>query len=88
MEENKFIPKQPFGLNIAFPHKTVETVKKVVKQDFEDMTLNPFLDYLDDNQKVFDGTVAKEIRKYQSQMYKMGQVAREGQPRTTFRMDM
>ncbi len=88
MEENGIIQKRPFGLNIAFPQKTVEEVKKVVQQEVEAIKENPLSNYLDENSKVFDGTVAKEIRKYQAQIYAMGQAAREGQPTTTFRMEM
>ena len=58
--------------------------KYPVEKDIGDMTVNPFLDYLGDNDKVFSGEVAKEIRKYQSQMYALGQVMREGQPKRTF----
>ncbi len=88
MEENNILPKRPFGLNISVPKKTIEEVKKVVKKDFEEITENPFINYLDENEKVFDGSVAKEIRKYQAQIYAMGQAAREGQPKRTFKMDM
>ena len=88
MEENNIIQKRPFGLNISTPKKTIEEVKKVVQQEVADITVNPFLNYLDENEKVFDGTVAKEIMKYQAQIYNMGQAAREGQPITTFRMTM
>ena len=88
MVENNIIQKRPFGLNIAFPHKTIEEVKKVVQKEVEDITANPFINYLDENEKVFDGTVQKEIRKYLALIYAMGQAARDGQPTTTFKMDM
>ena len=91
MEENNLnnlIKNRPFGLNIAVPHKTIEEVKKVIQKEVEENTVNPFLEYLEQNEKVFDGTVQKEIRKYQAQIYTMGQAAREGQPIRTFRMEM
>ncbi|MBQ9244775.1 hypothetical protein IJ182_00740 [bacterium] len=88
MEDNKGIQNRPFGLNIVAPHKTIEEVKKVVKQEVEDITVNPFLNFLETNEKVFDGTVEKEIRKYQAMIYNMGQASREGQPTTTFKMNM
>ena len=83
-EQQSIISNNPFGLNVTLPKKTIQEVKKVVEKDIGDMTVNPFLDYLGDNDKVFSGEVAKEIRKYQSQMYALGQVMREGQPQRTF----
>ncbi len=84
MAEQNIISNNPFGLNVTLPKKTIQEVKKVVEQDIGDITVNPFLDYLDENDRVFSGEVAKEIRKYQSQMYALGQVMREGQPSRTF----
>ena len=84
MAEQTIISKNPFGLNIALPTKTIEEVKKVAKQEIENIAGNPFVDYLEQNDKVFSGEVAKEIRKHQAQIYTLGQVMREGQPRTTF----
>ncbi len=86
MAEQNIISNNPFGLNVTLPKKTIQEVKKVIEQDIGDITVNPFLDYLDDNDKVFSGEVAKEIRKYQAQMYALGQVMREGQPHRTFNM--
>ena len=82
--ENSMI-KNTFGLNIALPKRTIQEVKKVVKQEFENISANPFLNYLDENNKVFSGEVAQQIRKYQAQIYSLGQVMREGQPVRTFR---
>lgn len=84
MEEQSILQKKPFGLNIAVPHKTVAEYKKVAKQEIENISVNPFLNYLDENDKVFSGEVASEIRKYQAQIYALGQTMREGQPRSTF----
>ena len=83
-ENNSYITNNPFGLNVAIPHKTVQDVQKVVQQEIANITVNPFINYLDENDKVFSGEVAKEIRKYQSQMYTLGQVMRDGQARRTF----
>ena len=84
MAENKMISNNPFGVNIALPKKSIQEVQKVAKQELANISVNPFLNYLDENDKVFSGEVAKEIRKYQSQVYALGQIMREGQPRTTF----
>ena len=82
--ENSMI-KNTFGLNIALPKRTIQEVKKVVKQEFENISANPFMNYLDENNKVFSGEVAQQIRKYQAQIYSLGQIMREGQPVRTFR---
>ncbi len=84
MTDNQKILKNSFGLNIAIPHKTIKEVQKVAKQEIENISLNPFTNYLNENEKVFSGEVAGEIRKYQAQMYALGQIMREGQPKSSF----
>ncbi len=88
MDEKSLISNNPFGININLPKKTIEEVKKVAQQEAENLTVNPFLNYFEENDKVFSGEVASEIQKYQSQLYALGQVMREGQPRSTFSMNM
>lgn len=83
-EQSSIISKNPFGLNIALPTKTIEEVKKVAQQEIANISANPFVNYFEENDRVFSGEVANEIRKQQSQIYTLGQVMREGQPRTTF----
>lgn len=85
MAENNFFLNGNFGININLPNKTINTVKRVVQQEVENLGLNEVKNFFEDNDKVFSGEVAKEIRKYQSMMYTLGQVSREGQPITTFR---
>lgn len=84
MAENQPIQKNIFGLNVALPKKTIKEVQKVAKQEIENISVNPFLDYLNENDRVFSGEVANEIRKYQAQVYALGQVMREGKPTRTF----
>lgn len=86
-EKSHIISNNPFGLNVALPSKTIEEVKKVVKQETLNISANPFVDYLEQNDKVFSGEVAREIRKHQAQIYTLGQVMREGQPISTFSMN-
>ena len=88
MDENNIIQKRPFGLNVALPKKTIEEVAKVAKQEIENIALNPFVDFNDEKLNVYNGTVAKEIRKYQAQIYTLGQTVRDGQPTRTFKMNM
>ncbi len=88
MDSNSLISNNPFGVNIQLPAKTIEEVKKVVQQEVENLGINPFMEYLNSNDKVFSGEVASEIRKYQSQIYTLGQVMREGQTSSGFSMNM
>ena len=85
MSNQNSMIKNTFGLNIALPKRTIQEVKKVVKQEFENISANPFMNYLDENNKVFSGEVAQQIRKYQAQIYSLGQIMREGQPVRTFK---
>ncbi len=88
MENNNIIKGNPFLQNILYPKKTLEEVTKVAKQELGNITVNPFIDYLDNNSEVFNGNVTKQIRQYQAMLYNMGQLFREGQPKRTFDMDM
>ena len=88
MKDQSIISNNPFGINIQLPKKTIEEVKKIVQQESENLALNPFLSYFDQNDKVFSGEVASEIKKYQSQIYTLGQVMREGTSVSTFNMKM
>ena len=84
MAENNIISNNPFGINIEIPKKSIQEVKKVAQQELANVSVNPFLEYLGENDKVFSGEVASEIRKYQAQIYSLGQIMREGQPVRTF----
>ena len=86
MEDKQIISKNPFGLNITLPKKTIQEVQKVAQQEMANISLNPFIEYFEENDKVFSGQVAKEIRNCQAQIYALGQVMREGQPKSTFNM--
>ena len=85
MAENNFFLNNNFGINVNIPHKTINTVKRAVKQEVENLGLAQVKNFFEDNERVFSGEVAKEIRRYQAMMYALGQVSREGQPITTFR---
>lgn len=88
MAEQQIISKNPFGLNITLPKKTIQEVTKVAQQELENISVNPFVEYLEENDKVFSGEVAGEIRKYQAQMYTLGQVMREGQSQSHFNFNI
>lgn len=85
MAENNFFLNNNFGINVNLPHKTINTVKRAVKQEVENLGLKEVKNFFENNDKVFSGEVAREIRKYQAMIYSLGQVSREGQPVTTFR---
>ncbi len=88
MEDKQIISKNPFGLNITLPKKTIQEVQKVAQQEMANISLNPFIEYFEENDKVFSGQVANEIKKYQSQIYTLGQVMREGKAHSSFNINM
>ena len=85
MTNSNSIFNNPFEkLNLQLPQKTIKEFQKVVKEEAKNISVNPFLNYLDENEKVFNGEVAREIRKCHAQIYALGQMTREGQPISTF----
>lgn len=88
MENNQSIIKNPFGFNIALPQKTLQEIQKVAEQEIQEITVNPFINYFEENDKVFSGEVSEEIKKYNAQIYALGQIMREGQPKTTFSVNI
>ena len=88
MEDKQIISKNSFGLNIALPQKTIQEIQKVAQQEIGNISLNPFIEYLEENENVFSGQVANEIKKYQAQIYTLGQVMREGQANSSFNLNM
>ena len=87
-ENNNIIQKRPFGLNVSLPKKAIEAVTKAAKLEVEHIGQNIFSNQKYEELDVYNGTVTKEIRKYQAQIYNLGQLVREGQPNRTFKMDM
>ncbi|MBQ3642475.1 hypothetical protein II906_11215 [bacterium] len=88
MADGKLIFNNPFGINFQLPKKTLKEIEKVAKNQIKEISVNPIADYLEQNDKFFSGEVTNEIRKYQAQIYAMGQAARENQPIRTFKMKM
>lgn len=85
MDSNQLI-KQPFGLNIALPQRTIKEVQQVAKQEIENITINPFLNLINEKYSVSPEQLATDLRKAQSQIYTLGQVMREGQSGTSLNM--
>ncbi len=88
MEDNNKVQKHLFGLNIILPKKSTEEIKHSEKTELEKNGSNFFVNNVDEKMEVYNGNVTKEIRKYQSMIYALGQASREGQPISTFKMDM
>lgn len=73
MTENFF--KQPFGMNIKMPVKTIKQVEKTAENTVGGI-LEPLFNFIEDNQKVFTGNVANEIEKYNLMSYNIGAALR------------
>lgn len=88
MQDNNFISNNPFNINVNTPNKAIPDLPRIIKEEIKETTINPFVNYFNEYEKVFTGEVAKEINKFHSQIYTLGQVMREGQAESTFKMKM
>ena len=73
MTENFF--KQPFGMNIKVPVKTIKQVEKTAEGTVSGLW-EPLFNFIDTNQQVFNGNVANEIEKYNLMQYNLGAALR------------
>ncbi len=71
---NEFI-KQPFGMNIKMPVKTVQQVEKTAQGSVNNLWA-PLFNFINDNQNVFTGDVWKQIEKYNALSYNIGAALR------------
>lgn len=78
MAESNNILNRPFGLNIRVPERTLQQVQETATNTAN--IFSPMFTYLDENDKVFSGDVAKEIDKYNRMAYNLGAVMRDGKP--------
>ncbi|MEI8378467.1 MAG: hypothetical protein WCF95_08020 [bacterium] len=62
---------RPFGLNVKVPERTLKQAGDTL-QNTAGGVLTPLTDYLEDNEKVFTGEVAKEINKIFSYCFNIG----------------
>lgn len=88
MQDNNFISNNPFNINVNTPNRTIQDLPRIIKEEIKETAVNPFVNYFNEYEKVFTGEVAKEINKFHSQIYTLGQVMREGQAESTFKMKM
>ena len=75
-----------FGLNVHIPTRTIQQVKDSATKHLGDI-VSPIFEYLENNEKVFNGEIREELNKYNAQMYRYGQVMRKGQPISGFHLD-
>lgn len=73
MTENFF--KQPFGMNIKVPVKTIKQIEKTAENSVNGVW-EPLFTFINDNQQVFNGNVANEIEKYNLMSYNIGAALR------------
>lgn len=57
---NNLRPARPFGLNVRVPERTIQQITETVKTSASSGVSSIF-NYLAKNEKVFDGTVAKQL---------------------------
>lgn len=82
MSDSNNILNRPFGLNIKVPERTLQQVQESAGNAVNIFT--PIFTYLDDNNKVFSGDVAKEIDKYNRMTYSLGSIMRAGKTEVKF----
>lgn len=68
--------KQPFGLNIKVPTRTIHQGEKTA-QGMVNSLWEPLFNFIDENQNVFTGNVANEIEKYNLMMFNVGSALRK-----------
>ena len=68
-------PFKPFGMNVRVPERTL----KQASETFEDIVKAaavPLFEFLEENEKVFNGDVAFEINKVNAQNFTIGSAMR------------
>ena len=69
MSQNFF--ERPFGLNIKLPERTIQQGKQTLVKLADDL-FNPFGEFFEENQKVFNGDIFSEIQKYDQLCFNIG----------------
>ncbi len=57
---NNLRPSKPFGLNVKVPERTIKQIGDSIKTNTTSGVTNIF-NYLERNEKVFDGTVMRQL---------------------------
>ena len=86
---NNLRPSKPFGLNVKVPERTIKQIGDSVKSN-AGAGINGIFSYLARNEKVFDGTVTKQLDNLFVQDFNTKQILKEADTNTGrhFEMDM
>lgn len=77
------IMNKPFGLNIYVGERTIQQGRESINAAL-DTLWKPLFNYFEENDKVFNGDVTKEIEKYNRLTYNLGAQMRELKPESSF----
>ncbi len=87
---NNLRPARPFGLNVRVPERTIQQITETVKSSATS-GVSTIFNYLAKNEKVFDGTVARQLDDLFIQDFNTKQIlknAENTENKATFVMDM
>ena len=68
--------KMPFGLNVRVPQRTMQEAQKTLETQVSNLW-TPLLNFLEENEQVFNGDVSEMINVYNRQTYNLGAMMRE-----------
>lgn len=71
----------PFGLNVRVPTRTLQEAQRTLETQVSNLW-NPVLNFLEENEKVFNGDVSQMIDVYNRQTYNLGAMMREASGET------
>ena len=80
---NSFFNK-PFGLNVQVPERTLKQAGSTLNGTASGI-LKPALNYLEENEEVFTGEVAQEIKKIHTNSFNIGSKMRQEDERVNGR---
>ena len=83
-------PSKPFGLNVRVPERTIQQITESVKANATS-GVSGILEYLEKNERVFDGTVAKQLDDLFVQDFNTKQILKNAETtenKASFVMDM
>lgn len=87
---NNLRPAKPFGLNVRVPERTIQQISETVKANATSSVSNIF-SYLAKNERVFDGTVEKQLDNLFVQDFNTKQILKNSETvenKASFVMDM
>ncbi len=77
MADGNNMLNKPFGLNIKVPTRTIKQTQETAQNTVNGLW-QPLFNFIDENQAVFKGDIAKEIEKYNLMSYNVGAALRKG----------